>query len=484
MANGNGQLGINPFMEHPQNTNVFGIENQDSKFISEFTFHHGRVRTVINTAKDLEDSGHYVSNIPTNLSQCVFISPTFAGNITVSDKELVKPPFARPLLRGISDSMSYGDSVIYTQIPHGGENPYFYLGPLNTTNNPNYCPDHLYNPDLNPSGFVLDKGENSDGGNLNYIKKGITKVSKPRNPDLDRPFDLGVGENGSTAEINSHFSDLQLEGRFGNTIRLGARSFNPYTIISNNNGAGSDNFNNGSIIGMLSLGSISQNFLDFTQLSVDKVVAEANEKGESGYLGFPIGHGNDSKGTPPENIFNNDFGAVQESPELQTEFDQIIMFSDRITFDARENDLTVSAFRNINFGAGKNFTLTNKGFTVLESKNIYIGKSAKQRSQPMVLGEELRRLLVSILRLINDSRALVQGVPIPLMKQDSSPLLADITKIMQEFNLGMMPSPGGTPESPDPGYNIQVEEEKPLGDRTTGGATFFSNHHFIETNRS
>ena len=35
MANGNGQLGINPFMEHPQNTNVFGTENQDSKFISE-----------------------------------------------------------------------------------------------------------------------------------------------------------------------------------------------------------------------------------------------------------------------------------------------------------------------------------------------------------------------------------------------------------------------------------------------------------------
>ena len=395
MANGNGQLGINPFMEHPQNTNVFGIENQDSKFISEFTFHHGRVRTVINTAKDLEDSGHYVSNIPTNLSQCVFISPTFAGNITVSDKELVKPPFARPLLRGISDSMSYGDSVIYTQIPHGGENPYFYLGPLNTTNNPNYCPDHLYNPDLNPSGFVLDKGENSDGGNLNYIKKGITKVSKPRNPDLDRPFDLGVGENGSTAEINSHFSDLQLEGRFGNTIRLGARSFNPYTIISNNNGAGSDNSNNGSIIGMLSLGSISDHFFDFTDLSANIVTDTKSE-----YKGYPIGHGNNAEGTPPQNIFNKEFGHIERSAEEQTEFDQIIMFSDRITFDAQQDDLTVSAKRNINFGAGGNYTLTNKGFSVFESKNIYIGKKAKDRTQPMVLGEELRKMLEDMVKIL------------------------------------------------------------------------------------
>ena len=261
MASGNGQLGINPFAVHPQDTNVLGQPNIDSAELPEFTFHHGRVKTVINTAKDLEDSGHYVSDIPTNLSQCIFISPTFDGNITVSSKELVKPILAQPLLRGISDSMSYGDGVIYTQIPHGGKNPHFYLGPLNTTNNPNYCPDHLYNPDLNPSGFVLDKGENSDGGNSNYIKKGITKVSKPRNQDLDRPFGIGVGENGSTAEMNSHYSDLQLEGRFGNTIRLGARSFNPYTIISNNNGAGSDNSNNGSIIGMLSLGSIPNHFL-------------------------------------------------------------------------------------------------------------------------------------------------------------------------------------------------------------------------------
>jgi hypothetical protein len=160
------------------------------------------------------------------------------------------------------------------------------------------------------------------------------------------------------------------------------------------------------------------------------------------------------------------------------------MFSDRITFDAQQDDLTVSAKRNINFGAGGNFTLTNKGFTVLESKNIYIGKGAKQRSQPMVLGEELRRLLVSILRLINDSRALVQGVPIPLVKQDSTPLLADITNIMQEFKLGTMPVPGVPIESPTSEYDTQIEEGKPVGDRTIGGATFFSNHHFIETNRS
>ena len=87
------------------------------------------------------------------------------------------------------------------------------------------------------------------------------------------------------------------------------------------------------------------------------------------------------------------------------------------------------------------------------------------------------------MRLINDSRALVQGVPIPLVKQDASPVLADITQIMQEFNLGTMPPPGDLLKSPEPGYDTQVKDGKPVGDRTIGGATFFSNHHFIETNR-
>ena len=455
---------------HPQQSNVLGQPNIDSTQLPEFTFHHGHVEKVINTAKDLEDSGHYVSDIPSNLSQCIFISPTFAGNITVSSKELVIPPFAQPLLRGISDSMSYGDGVIYTQIPHGS-GIYFYLGPLNTTNNPNFCPDHLYNPDLNPSGFVLDQGENSDGVNSNYIKKGITKVSKPRNPDLDRPFGIGVGENGSTAEMNSHYSDLQLEGRFGNTIRLGARSFNPYTIISNNNGAGSDNSNNGSIIGMLSLGSISNHFLDFTQLSVDKVVVEANEKGGSGYRGFPIGYGNNAEGTPPQNIFNIEFGDVKPKAELQTEFDQIIMFSDRITFDAQQNDFTVSANRNINFGAGGNYTLTNKGFTVFESKNIYIGEGSKKRTEPMVLGNKLKELLITIMEILKDANALVQGVPIPLIVSTNTPLTVRVNEVLRELNNEYK-------------TNYNDEAKVPESDRSTGGPEFFSHHHFIEINRS
>ena len=463
---------------HPQQSNVLGQPNIDSAQLPEFTFHHGHVEKVINTAEDLATFGYPVYGAPSDVSQCVLLRSTYGKDINLPSNYTKKLLLAQPLLRGFADSMSRGDSVIYTQIG----SVFFYLGPLNTTNNTNYTPDNLYNANLNPNRVVYDDRKDDENGyNVNFIRKAVNKATKIRNILLDMPYDIGVGEMGSDAEAESNYSDLQLEGRHGNSIQIGTRFINPYITIKNNRIGG----NNGSVLGMLSFGQISDYFSDITLLSSDKKITEEYETDESDYKGFTIGIGNDN--IDDENKFNISFGAVKEDPGEQTEFDQLIMFSDRITFDAQKNDFTVSAFRNINFGAGKNFTLTNKGYSVFESKNIYIGKGAKQRSQPMVLGEELRRLLVGILRLINDSRALVQGVPIPLVKQDTSPLLADITKIMQEFNLGTMPAPGGSPESPVTGYDTQMTGSNmdiPLGDRTIGGATFFSNHHFIETNRS
>ena len=147
------------------------------------------------------------------------------------------------------------------------------------------------------------------------------------------------------------------------------------------------------------------------------------------------------------------------------------MFSDRITFDAQKNDFTVSAFRNINFGAGKNFTLTNKGYSVFESKNIYIGKGAKQRSQPMVLGDKLGEFLAVITSILQDAHALVQGVPVPLVDAGSIPLTTRIIEVMRELS---------------DEYNPQYDTENgiPLSDRSIGGPRFYSRHHFIETNRS
>jgi len=448
---------------NPQQSNVLGQVNQDTSLGPEFTFHHGHVEKVVLESGDLNSFGYPVYGAPSDVSQCILLKPTYGGHLGfgLPSNSLKGMVLAQPLLRGFADSITRGDSVIYMNLG----SKFYYLGPINTLNNPNYSPDTLHRPDLNPNRVVLDdRKDSSDGYNINFIKRAINRVTKIKNIILDRPYDTGIGEVGSDAEIESNVSDLTLEGRHGNSIQLGHRFINPYSIFRNNSSSG----NNGSVLGMLSLGSIPDYFPSTEvdeqgntipyQLSVDKVVKE------TGYIGFPINAGNNT--IDGENVFQINFGAVEGDPELQTELDQIIMFSDRITFDAQENDFTVSAKRNINFGAGKNLTITNKGFSVIESENIYIGKEAKNKAQPMVLGDELRILLLDIMNILQESRALVQGVPIPLVDQNSAPMFLRIQAIIDALSL-KEPEPRGQDDN---------------GVYENANTKFLSQYHYVEQN--
>ena len=445
---------------NPQQSNVLGQVNQDTSLGPEFTFHHGHVEKVILQSSDLASFGYPVYGAPTDVSQCILLKPTYGGHLDFDLPTLKGMVLAQPLLRGFADSIARGDSVIYTNLG----SKFYYLGPINTLNNPNYSPDILHKQNLNPNRVVLDdRKDDDDGYNVNFIKRAINRVTKIKNIILDRPYDTGIGEVGSDAEVESNVSDLTLEGRHGNSIQLGYRFINPYLTIKNNSTVG----NNGSVLGMLSLGSIPDNINGYNLLSSDRRIGEELESIQEGqYSGYLINFGNDEIGEPREDVFNIDFGKVEQSAEQQTDFDQVIIFSDRITFDAQQNDLTLSAFRNINFGAGRNITITNKGFSVIESENIYIGKEAKNKAQPMVLGDELRILLLDIMTILQDSRALVQGVPIPLVKQDSTPM-------------------GGAPETPIQNIIDALQPREVDSETNTpipGPTKFLSQYHYVEQN--
>ena len=118
---------------HPQQSNVLGQPNIDSTQLPEFTFHHGHVEKVICTAEDLATFGYPVYGAPSDVSQCILLRSTYGKDVTLPSNYMKRLLLAQPLLRGFADSMSRGDSVIYTQIGR----IFFYLGPLNTTNNPN-----------------------------------------------------------------------------------------------------------------------------------------------------------------------------------------------------------------------------------------------------------------------------------------------------------------------------------------------------------
>ena len=210
--------------------------------------------------------------------------------------------------------------------------------------------------------------------------------------------------------------------------------------------------NDGSIISMLSNGSIAQNYgmeqQDF-RLSVDPIPKEGEEVSS-----YKLNKGSG------EECFNYAFG-LESDTDTKTDFDQIIIFSDRITFDARGKlggDFTVSANNNINFGARNNFTLNNSGYSVINSNNIYLGVQSKEKTEPIVLGNELRLILIRIMEILNKARANVQGVALPLVDGNLKPLnfssIDEIGTILQEL------------KDLDP----------------QNGSLFLSKHHYIEQN--
>ena len=401
---------------------------------------------------------------------------------------------AVPLLRGVSDSVQRGDLVLYTTI--GGQR--YYLGPLNTRNQPSKTVDPYYNPLKNNSQFTGDLSkDNTDGTNALIPQERIPKLSKINDVTMDFPSLSKQIDNSSIMYSESNFSDLTLEGRYGNAIRLGARNQNPNLVISNHNSIEIETLGGGgSIFAMTSIGTIDNNFPTeiHDEIENNEAVSKPGYRLSADSDGYNIARGNNIVNEEkPESLFNYNYGFIKDyNPEEITpndEFDQIIISSDRIIFNSTVEDITVSANRNINLGSNKNFTLNNKGFSVFQSQNIYIGQDAKLRTQPMVLGENLRHLLTKILRLIADSYALGDyNVPQPLTLfpniTQAGSLRQEVEAIMGQFGLGTL-VPGGDPPTPDPQYLSNIDEETNVATQptVTGNATFLSNKHFIEPNQ-
>jgi len=329
-----------------------------------------------------------------------------------------------PLFRGMVDTPVKGDSVLLLENT-AGQN--YYIGPLNSTNSPNFNIDPLnitlnqLEGSTNTSG-QLPKPTFRDKFNipLNYPIIPVSRLVKSHNKLLDDPDGKRKGEDGSIAKEES-YGDMIFEGRFGNSIRIGSRSSNPLMIISNgrNSNTPVETLNDGSIISITSTGSLIDHFHNFV-LSSDSV--ENNNRLISG--------GNESEET---SVFDYNYGNDGERPVISN---QIFMRSDRIVFDSINDNITLSAFNNIDMVAGNNLTINTKNIMRLESSNIYLGKQAQEKNEPLVLGEQLKEFLKEILTTLTRATALVQGAPVPLYDEKGvagQPLLTHINGLIEKL---------------------------------------------------
>ena len=295
-----------------------------------------------------------------------------------------------PLLRGVVDVPVKGDPVLLCDF--GGIN--YYFGPLNSINSPNFNIDTLntgFNPKNNNTA-IKNKSTFREKFNIpkNYLISAISRLQKEYKQTLDDPKQSNKGEDGSISKIDTH-GDMVFEGRYGNSLRIGSRGPFPLIAISNgrNSGEVTENIYDGSLISITSAGSILDHFGIF-QLASDSV--EENIRLTAG--------GNDAEETQS---FNYNFGNDGEKPILGN---QILINSDKITLNARNNNITLSSLVNMDFGAGNNLTINTKNYTSIESSNIYLGKQAKIKKEedgigePLVLGNKLKELLKEMVGII------------------------------------------------------------------------------------
>ena len=325
-----------------------------------------------------------------------------------------------PLLRNHGDVPSKGDPVLLCTI--GKIN--YYLGPLNTINNsPTWNDDLNYKKELTMSNSdILQNTQRGEKGeSLNFNKEVLySRLEKFRNEDLD------YGKI-----INEVVGDYMIEGRHGNSIRVGSRSNNPYIFISNDRGSGnySETLGDGSLVTITSNGTLAQHFPSYV-----KGALEEEESSNERVFGFTLASDGVENNTYPIGDIQSNLNNGADIQETIYGYDgnQMLLHSDRITLNSKLDDIFVSSIKDIHIGAGRHLSIGSDTSLNILSKNVNIGNPNKATMEPMVLGEKLQEVLSDIIDLIPSITILTQlgnQSPLPTIEPDIQSIRTKILNI-------------------------------------------------------
>ena len=307
----------------------------------------------------------------------------------------------KPLLRGFVDVPVKGDQVLLMTV--GTEN--YYLGPINTVNSPNFNIDDLYAKREIQSSFDLKYNNVFDF----YDETGISRQFPLKKVERLNKFYSSTGldsEGESPVDIPG---DMIFEGRFSNSIRIGARNDKPLMIIQNNRNfeKSSETTNEGSLISLLSNGSIRQNFTDDDIIINDVIESSIFQLSSD----VPVNQ------EPPRTQINGE----EYNYDYGVNNDQLLIRSERITIDSRTDSIFLSSFKHIYLGCKENLNMRISGTTEIDSATIYLGKQVEE-PQPAVKGQELRSVLENMLNLIEKLFAPTPGGPAPCVINGLTPI--------------------------------------------------------------
>ena len=243
---------------------------------------------------------------------------------------------------------------------------YYYLPPVPIWNHPHH------NAMPNPiQGQPTSDAQSSDydsieGGSVRRVEDGSTEI------------ELNKGSNGTfTEKSNIHpllpfAGDVILEGRFGNSIRLGNTAKTDSEYANSWSSAG----DNGNPITIIRNGqpedSSEEGWLPITEdvnNDISSITLTSNQK-------------------LPLELSNEDYSAFNSAPESSYEYtgNQVVLNSGRLIFNSKNSDIILSSAGNVAVNAIKTLGLSGDKSVVINSSNISIGN--KDADQRLVRGDD------------------------------------------------------------------------------------------------
>tara|TARA_B100000900_G_C20555246_1_gene706514 strand:+ start:334 stop:1611 length:1278 start_codon:yes stop_codon:yes gene_type:complete len=347
-------------------------------------------------------------------------------NLTDSDRYL-------PLMRGFVDVPTKGDPVLLCTI--GGVK--YYLGPLNTENDVNFNVDNLKEPEINLSSDPKNRETNTkkaSGESQNFIKRNFHRMSKKWNPKLDE-----------TQSFKETHGDLMLEGRHGNSIRIGSRSDNPYVFISNGRQAtySYESLADGSLISITKSGTLNQHFGGYYKQPGNDF---SDVEGKLNFVnGFVLASDLVIPPTePPNRLMSKLVSSVNGDLDVNDLIykygnspnqNQMLFYSDRIIINSKTEDIFLSSNNDIHIGTKRHLTISTSENLVVESERTYLGDPNKKTMDNMVLGKKLQDTLKSIVDIFSKIQVLTQLGPqniLPTAQADIQKALSNIDGILSD----------------------------------------------------
>ena len=238
---------------------------------------------------------------------------------------------------------------------------YYYISPLNLDNRIN---NNAF-PNLTDGNVVESPAAKSD----DYRATEATKIPNSTNSSNDVSLGDTFKDNAKSIGIlRPKEGDIVVQGRFGNNIRLGN---NPET----------------------NLPTIKIGLIDKKQPKY-AVVDENLDTDTAIWL------------TTDEALSFKQSGIkinIKDEPPTEYKGKQIAIFSDRILFNARTNEIIMMSNRGIFLTTSKNFSVDSDAYILLSSKSdavvtspkIYLG--ADSATEPVVLGDKLVEVLSDLI---------------------------------------------------------------------------------------